>query len=1471
MNTHPPAHDDLLDVMLAEYLARLDRGESVPLQELYEAHPGLAADLREFLEMSHVLEQLGQGTAAELAGVQLRSTADAVRNEPTLADAGCKPLLGNPLLAAAKKGTHGARFGRYFLQDLLGEGSMGSVHLAYDTALDRFVALKMPRFQGEQHAAAFERFRREARASAMVRHVNICPIFDVGTIDGQHFLSMAYIDGETLARALERGDLFSVPRSLHLIRRLAEALDEAHRHEVIHRDLKPANIMLDHHGEPIITDFGLARRLDMRETLLTQSGMLVGTLPYMSPEQLEGKPEGIGRATDIYSLGVILYQLLCGRLPYRGGFLSVVLQIRAGTPEAPALHRPELQAFPGVEDVCLKMMAADPACRFASMAEVVRAIAELQGEPLPPPVAVGTSGITPTVEIPPCEPPPIAVPERSATWLDDWVRFPNDAQGWAIHGLGALAIALSLTVLIAMTIRLLGPGSQPAHDPSAVLMASQAAAADLPSQPPASGTAEQHTVGKPALPAEVVAQGAPAVNKTAESAAIPARRLPTEQPPDRQPFVFTQVQPPGNAIGPQPGVAPPLPRPTPQMEVKSRRSLSEPFGVVEVQVKLPAGEVEFRRDWACRISADEGQVFYPAYRMELAEEAEPAEPKLAHNRGAVRTLTASFLTSGNQPLVVNLSYGDRLLLARHKISPAQVEEKPGELLNAWWASYTQSPREPLNLEAREIKSYLHDMLARRLELPAAPALPSSNAEKSMLQNYFEKSVGTFLGFSSVRTALGEQNRLAPQQVEPLDRPLPLAPPILSVQFPEPAQVAVETLAWHVPEDCVYLRCHSVENYLWFRDLMLDWGGGLQEVVSPRQIEIPIRQRLESQLALKADPQAHAQLHKHISDLAVVFGDTCFEDGAAVGVLFQAKNNQAVRDFLHMQRQRGLKEFQRSRAVEMQVRVGGNEVSLLTTSDKRLRSFYAVFGNHHFVTNSEYLVRRFFEASRGQRNLASLKEFRYARSKARLDTAQDVFLYMPDPFFQRIIRPEYQIEIARRGQAKRDLQHLELARLAAQGEGLTITSLAPLLERGFLPTAFSNRSDGSMATLGSGQAEDSLRGRPGTFLPICDMQITRATASEVKEYEAFASHYRGQYRRLDPVAVVVSHQQNADGRELVKVEITVTPFALGTYEPIRLALSEPQKSQIVGPPGELLSLRASLRTKSEARFLCLASIHDTEVPFQIVDGQLQAETLRGGESFATSNWQLAMNRQDPECRETLLMLVRQTGGTQWLAIADEALQSLVGAYAQVIGSLFNLPLRFDRGSRPSTPSGPGWQVRSPREDLRDEKALSTVPNADNHQVRFKLKALQGTKVEPYIQAYTYLEARQASARQAALLELTMQQFGLNPHEVLPALESIHSARILCPLEGRWQFANHQWSSDRWTKSSLYDEEQVPADYRFAFTDWLRDLDMGFSLKGQTLSADLSMEIAPRAKANALPAIPPQAIPPQAAPRPAGQPK
>jgi serine/threonine protein kinase len=209
-----------------------------------------------------------------------------------------------------------APFGRYKLLKLLGQGGMGTVYLAQDTQLDRRVALKIPLFDSADGSHVLERFYREARAAATVHHPNICPIYDVGENDGVPYLTMAFIEGRPLAEIAGTKPL--TPRqSALLVRKLALALAEAHQQKVIHRDLKPANIMIDRRSEPIVMDFGLARRSHAGDVRMTQEGSAMGTPSYMPPEQVSGNVDLMGPGSDIYSLGVILYELLAGRLPFR--------------------------------------------------------------------------------------------------------------------------------------------------------------------------------------------------------------------------------------------------------------------------------------------------------------------------------------------------------------------------------------------------------------------------------------------------------------------------------------------------------------------------------------------------------------------------------------------------------------------------------------------------------------------------------------------------------------------------------------------------------------------------------------------------------------------------------------------------------------------------------------------------------------------------------------------------------------------------------------------------------------------------------------------------------------------------------------------------------------------------------------------------------------------------------------------------
>lgn len=278
------------------------------------------------------------------------------------------------------------RFGRYQIVKKLGEGGMGAVFLAHDTQLDRRVALKTPQFADTDHSLALERFYREARAAATLNHPNICPVHDVGEIDGVPYLTMAYIEGKLLSRFVNADEPLTQRQIATLVRKVALALHEAHSKGIIHRDLKPANIMVNRRGEPVVMDFGLARRRERSDVRLTRAGAMMGTPAYMPPEQVNGDIDAMGAGSDIYSLGIILYELLAGRLPFEGDMMAMLAQILMDQPKSPAEHRPDVD--PALAAICLKALEKKVEDRFASMNEMAKALTEyLRGEApaVPPP------------------------------------------------------------------------------------------------------------------------------------------------------------------------------------------------------------------------------------------------------------------------------------------------------------------------------------------------------------------------------------------------------------------------------------------------------------------------------------------------------------------------------------------------------------------------------------------------------------------------------------------------------------------------------------------------------------------------------------------------------------------------------------------------------------------------------------------------------------------------------------------------------------------------------------------------------------------------------------------------------------------------------------------------------------------------------------------------------------------------------
>jgi serine/threonine-protein kinase len=269
----------------------------------------------------------------------------------------------------------------YEILGLLGRGGMGTVYRARHTRLGREVAIKVPQGWVLQSATAQARFLREARAAATLAHRNICPILDLRVVAGIPCILMPLIQGTSLARRLADAARLGVPAAVALVRKLALAVEEAHRHGIIHRDLKPANIMIDEQGEPVVMDFGLAHCAEPGEPL-TRTGDVLGTPAYMAPEQFAGRPSQLSSAADVYSLGVILYQLLTGAPPFQGNFQMLACQARAAEPPPPSRNRPGLDAR--LDAVCLRCLAKNPSDRWPSMAALAEVLADCL-EPIPEP------------------------------------------------------------------------------------------------------------------------------------------------------------------------------------------------------------------------------------------------------------------------------------------------------------------------------------------------------------------------------------------------------------------------------------------------------------------------------------------------------------------------------------------------------------------------------------------------------------------------------------------------------------------------------------------------------------------------------------------------------------------------------------------------------------------------------------------------------------------------------------------------------------------------------------------------------------------------------------------------------------------------------------------------------------------------------------------------------------------------------
>jgi eukaryotic-like serine/threonine-protein kinase len=271
----------------------------------------------------------------------------------------------------AARGTAASSFagGRYTVERVLGRGGMSTVYLARDTALDRSVALKV---LAESYAGDTDfsrRFRREAQTAARLSHPNVVQVYDTGEEGGRLFIVMEYVDGEDLNVARGRQGRFAPAEVVEAGVQACAALGYAHEHGVVHRDVKPANLLVRSDGLLKVTDFGIARAVDAA-TQLTRTGTILGTASYVAPEQAHGEP--VGPAADLFALGVVLYELATGTLPWRVESLAQLASL-AETPP-PRLRSRAPDAPPELEDAVMRCLSRDPFERPASAQELASAL-----------------------------------------------------------------------------------------------------------------------------------------------------------------------------------------------------------------------------------------------------------------------------------------------------------------------------------------------------------------------------------------------------------------------------------------------------------------------------------------------------------------------------------------------------------------------------------------------------------------------------------------------------------------------------------------------------------------------------------------------------------------------------------------------------------------------------------------------------------------------------------------------------------------------------------------------------------------------------------------------------------------------------------------------------------------------------------------------------------------------------------------
>lgn len=843
-------------------------------------------------------------------------------------------------------------------------------------------------------------------------------------------------------------------------------------------------------------------------------------------------------------------------------------------------------------------------------------------------------------------------------------------------------------------------------------------------------------------------------------------------------------------------------------ELKVEAVSGIPFGVGRVVVPVDADIDQERLDTHfTSISDPEGRVVYPAIRytqpMGLIRELLniPTE-------GAPSQLHMHFLFTGNEPLQLTLNLPEqRTLTVVPNGRPAAYQR----LMRAWWVRYKAAARKQ-RMEgdyAPIVETYLTSMLARRLGL----------ANNTLRDTYHDgKPLSMLLGTEKVRMAMLQESVTGDaDRHELMDRAFPSE---INWRAPEPPGVLaepeqMEEIARHVPHECFYIRFAQFPNYIWLRRLLEEYGGDLSRMVMLRGSDSQLNNRLEDQLGLRESSLSRALGPQVISDIAMIGRDTFLQEGAAIGLLFEAKNGLLLGKDLQQQRKRRHDELVDEGAKIEDVMIEGKKVSFASTPDNQLRSYYVQDGKYHLVTNCYQIAKRFLQCGKGTGSLGDSTEFQYARSLNPLGEENTLFVYLSRRFFEGLLSPQYQIEIGRRLRSVTDQELMDLATLAAVGEGYgnEPITMERLVRLGFLTTRVDVRSDGSYTKVEHGRAVDSVRGARGFFLPIPDTPIEMVTGREAERFQRTVDFHRRSWRQMDPVLVGIRRTALDDDIERVEIRARMLPLNEDKYGVFTDLFGEPTRTRIQSLPDDIVSVQAFV----DGGKLAISPHH---LYFGIRDAAPIADYSQ--RRFLKS------------------LQVLRTAPAYVAAWPRPGFLDSIGMHGQPIGNGYRKMLlglfRLDALN--------GFTLLSFDQNILSEVAnrMTTEQVEEPAQLHVQVGNIKNSKFGKWADDLDFQRAWETSVGNVHLLHVMTQQLRVPLQQAKETAERILNAKLVCPLGGDYQLTENPDGSQRWASSAWIDgKEQCRDDYVSPLMTWLRGLEAAVTIEEDRVVARGELDI------------------------------